>query len=361
MSRRFLSLMACLVAVGAGLVFFGGPSVRSADAAEPLHGNARYSDFLVWSRFDDFETGTARLVVTRGQGQPVTPLSNPPAGSRDIDPRISPDGHQILFERDDADGNSTAGIIGTDGRGEHLIDLGCVDPCVGTNTPSWTPDGRHLLYDRVSGPFDDAGDAASAVLWQANLDGTHQRRVSDVALDAVRTEETNASFAPSGYRVVLRDTIDRQSAIFREWPDGSHAVQLTPWTLLADLPFVSPSRLGPTKDLVVFEATGPQTGPSGNARIATVPATCASLASCTAQIRYLTPATTDTVANFNPSWAPDGQTVVYVNFRSGDDTHNAVGDIWTMRWTGANKTPVSLDPRFEFRPAWGSLLTVREH
>jgi Tol biopolymer transport system component len=359
MSRQVAHLAAFVISVGVGAVLVGGLGASGAQAAPPSHGNARFGQFLVWSRFDDFATGTARLVVADAQGDHVTPITNPPAGSQDIDPRISPDGRHILFERDDADGISTAGIVGTDGHGEALIDLGCTDPCAGTNTPTWTPDGRHLVYDRVSGPFDDAGDAASAVLWQANLNGTHQRRVSDPSLDSVRTEETDASFAPAGYRVVLRDTIDRQSAIFRERADGSHAVQLTPWELLADLPFVSPARFGPTKDLVVFEATGPATGPFAGGRIGTVPATCISLASCAAQIRYLTPSATETEANFNPSWSPDGQGVIYVNYRSGDDTHNAVGDIWTMRWDGAQKTPVSLDPRFEFRPVWGIVTNAR--
>lgn len=359
MSRQPGPLVAFAISVGVGVVLVGGLGASGAAAAVPSHDGGRAQGVLAWSRFDDFETGTARIVVADAQGHHVTPITHPPAGARDIDPRISPDGRHILFERDDADGNSTAGIIGTDGRGESIIDLGCTDPCVGTNTPSWTPEGRHLLYDRVSGPFDDAGDAASAVLWRANLDGTDQHRVSDPALDTVRTEETNASFSPSGYRVVLRDTIDRQSAIFREWADGSHAVQITPWTLLADLPFVSPARFGPTKDLVVFEATGPATGPFAGGRIGTVPATCTSLASCTAQIRYLTPSATQTESNFNPSWSPDGQTVIYVNHRSGDDTHNPVGDIWTMRWDGSQKTPLSLDPRFEFRPAWGELRNDR--
>lgn len=347
-------MKAFVISVVAGVVLSGGLAASAADAAEPAHADSRSGQFLVWSRFDDFETGTARLVVADAQGHHVTPITHPPAGAQDIDPRISPDGRHILFERDTAD-TSLAGIIGTDGRGEAIIDLGCTDPCVGTNTPSWTPDGRHLLYDRVSGPFDDAGDAASAVLWQANLDGSHQIRVSDPALDAVRTEETNASFSPSGYRVVLRDTIDRQSAIFREWADGTHAVQITPWALLADLPFVSPARFGPTKDLVVFEATGPATGPTGGSRIGTVPATCRTLASCPAQIRYLTPAASDTESNFNPSWSPDGQKVIYVNHVNGDETHNPVGDIWMMRWDGSQKTPLSTDPRFEFRPAWGQL------
>ena len=351
------AVKAFVVFVGIGAVLVSGLGASSASAAVPSHDDSGVHGVLAWSRFDDFETGTARIVVADAQGHHVTPITNPPAGEQDIDPRISPDGRRILFERDDVNGISTAWIVGTNGRGEAQIDLGCTDPCGGTNTPTWTPDGQHLLYDRVSGPFDDAGDAASAVLWLADLDGTHQRRVSDPALDTVRTEETNASFAPAGYRVVIRATIDRQTAVFRERLDGSHAVQITPWSLAADLPFVSPAPSGPTKDLVVFEATGfsAPAGSTAGSRIGTVPATCRTLASCTAQIRFLTPSTTTANDNFNPSWSPDGQQVVYVNHHDGDDTHTPVGDIWTMRWDGSQKASVSLDPRFEFRPAWGQV------
>lgn len=338
----------------AGVILGSGLGTSSVSASESSHITERPSGITAWSRFDDFETGTARIVVADAHGHQVTPITHPPLGGQDIDPRFSPDGRHILFERDDATGTSFAGIIGTDGRGEGLIDLGCVDPCVATNTPTWTPDGHHLLYDRVSGPFDAEGNASSAALWKANLDGTEQHRVSDIQLDSVRTEETNASFAPSGYRVVLRDTTDRQSAVFREWADGSHAVQITPWGLLADLPFVSPARFGPTKDLVVFEATGFSAAPgsTAGARIGTVPANCTSLANCTAQIRYLSPAGSPANDNFNPSWSPDGKRVIYVHHESGSTSQTPVGDIWTMRWDGLWKTPLSQDPRFEYRPAW---------
>lgn len=220
-------LLALVLTTGMAVSGTAGSAATTDSARSSRH----YGGFLVWSRFDDFETGTARLVVAGVGGDRVTPLTHPAAGSRDIDPRISPDGRRILFERDTPE-VSQAWMIGVDGRDEHQIDLGCVDPCAGTNTPSWTPDGRHLLYDRVSGPFNEAGDAASALLWKADLDGGHNVRFSEPGLD-LSTEETDASFAPAGYMIVLHGLPNGHSAVFRLRADSTHPRQLTPWSLAA--------------------------------------------------------------------------------------------------------------------------------
>ena len=132
-------LFAAFVVVAALVVATTSPGTAAAVSPSGHRHHREHHQYLVWSRFDDFKTGTARLVITR-HGR-VVPLTHPPAGAQDIDPRISPDGRSVLFERDLPD--SQAWIVGIDGRGEHQLKLGCTAPCAGTNTPSWTPDGRH--------------------------------------------------------------------------------------------------------------------------------------------------------------------------------------------------------------------------
>ena len=343
-----------LVTIAATVAALAGPAVPPAAAQSSGDDSGHRGSFLVWSRFDDFKTGTARLVVADHHSRRVRTLTHPPAGVRDIDPRVSPDGRQVLFERDSGAASvAQAWLVGIDGRGERRLDLGCVDPCAGTNTPSWTPDGRHVLYDRVSGPFDASGGAASAALWKANLNGRHNKRFSDPGLEA-STEETDPTFAPAGYLVVLHGRKDGHSAVFRLRADGTHPHQLTPWSLDADLPRVSPATSGPSRDLVVFETygRGAPEGASVDQQVATVPATCRSVADCTSKITRLTRSARP-AADFNPSWSPRGRHIAYVHF-SYDEAHPpAVGDIETMRWDGAHKRPFSEDPRFEFRPAWG--------
>jgi Tol biopolymer transport system component len=323
----------------------------SAQARPTSHADAR--GVLAWSRFDDFEDGTARIVRGDPNGGSAQALTHPPTGSQDIDPQIAPDGGAVLFERDTDGQGSTVGIVSVHGYGERRLPLRCDDPCAGVSHPVWTPDGRHVVFSRVVGPFDAVNTSArSAVLWRSDLDGSHLTRLSQRGIDG-QYEDYDASFAPAGYIVFLRiRNADIHNALFRMNSDGSHVHQLTPWSLGGDLPSVSSATSGPTRDSVVFETFG-QGAPDGIAQaIATVPATCGSLADCTSRIRYLTPRRKLPDQNFNPTWSPDGRRIAYVHY-SYTDPGPGVGDIWTMRWDGSRKTAVSTDPRFEFRPAWG--------
>ena len=330
------------------LLLMAGVSSTAA-VAEPAaehHG----AGVLVWSRFDGSHDGTGRIVRADPDGEHVRAITHPPTGVFDEDPKISPDGRRVLFARNvPSQGLVEIGVVGIDGRGERILDLHCTDPCVGVEGPNWTPDGRQLVYGRIIGPIDPTnGNAVGEPLYRSDLDGGFQTRLT--SFDAVR-----ASFAPDGYIVFLRpNPSDGHTAVFRMDADGGHVRQLTPWSIDADLPDVSPATSGPTRNLVVFETYG-QGPPGGTASaVATVPATCQSLEQCTHQIRYLTSSTALPDQNFNPSWSPNGRQIIYCHF-AYVDPGPAVGDIWTMRFNGTGKTPVSTDPRFEFRPAWGRL------
>ena len=126
------------------------------------------------------------------------------AGVHDIDPAISPDGRWVAFERDHEDGSADIGLVRADGRDEHVVDLGCTEPCADDLGPTWSPDGKRLLFTRVVGPFDAPNEsAASAVLWTSDLEGKHVRRVSEPGIDGV-FEDYRATFAPAGYVVFVR-------------------------------------------------------------------------------------------------------------------------------------------------------------
>jgi hypothetical protein len=337
---RNRSSFIAIVAIAAGLV---GATPTPAVASTMHHG----LEATVWSRYDNFSDGTARLVIEVGHHRSAHVLTHPPLGAQDINPMISPNGKRVLFERDQPDGTSTVGLVGSDGRGERVLDLGCTDPCGGTNDPAWAPDGRQIVYERVIGPFTGPNqDATSAVLYRSNTDGSHLVRLSEPGIDST-FEEAHPHFSPAGYLVVVRVKADGATAIFRLRADGSHPHQLTPWSARADLPFASPAASGPTKDLVTFETEGVQGTVAS--RVATVPATCGSLPDCTRRIRYLTPATSLPDEHFNPAWSADGRRILSVHF-SAVDPGPAVGDIESTRFDGTDRRSISTDPRFEYRP-----------
>jgi hypothetical protein len=94
--------------------------------------------------------------------------------------------------------------------------------------------------------------------------------------------------------------------------------------------------------------------PEGRAQdIATVPATCTSLAACMSQISYVTSNGAGPQQRFNPSWSPDGRRIACVELVPGDETRPPSGDIWTVRPDGSRRHQVSTSPRVDFRPDWG--------
>jgi Tol biopolymer transport system component len=282
-------------------------------------------------------------------------LTHPSKDVQDIDASISPNGNRVAFERDLTNGDSLVAFVGANGQNEHPVNLGCVDPCVADDTPTWLPAGNRIAFTPVIGPFDQANDSArSAVLHTARPSGSKVRRLSQPGIDG-KFEDYRARFSPDGsYIVFLRaNNVTLQGALFRMDADGSHVRRLTPWNLGADTQDLSPATHGPTKDLVTFETygfSGPPRGKSSN--VATVPSTCAPVSECRKKIRYLTHHRGGRGMSFNPSWSPNGRRIAYVRFRHG--RKHFIGDIWTMRADGSHRRAVSTSPLFENGPDWGS-------
>ena len=309
---------------------------------------------IVWTQVLDSNFTTARLVSAGPEGSGFRVLTHPGPKRFDIDAVVSPDGRQVLFERDLPRGRSVLGMVGAGGGRVHIVPVRCADPCAGLANPGWTTDGRRIAFTRVMGPFDGPGGAArSAVLYAARSDGSGMRRLSQRGIDGVY-EDYHARFDASGkYLIFLRlRNRDGKTAVFRMRCDGSQIRQLTPWRLAADVPDLSLATGGPTRNLVVFETFG-QGPPKGREQdVATVPATCHPLAACVRKIRYVTRNGSGPQTSFNPSWSPDGQRIAFTQalFASGKPP---AGEIWTTGPDGHGRQQVSHSPRFDFRPDWG--------
>ncbi|MEP9382328.1 hypothetical protein [Nocardioides sp. KR10-350] len=342
-----LALAALVAAALAAIpVAMAGPgAAQHARASAYDHHEARTQ--IVWSRYT--ADGGAVQLVASGLGGSVRELTATQPGISDVLPRISPDGRQVVFQRESSDGSIRLGVVGIDGDHERILDLGCADPCIDDQSPTWAPDGRHLLFTRVLGPYIPETDSfASVVLMSADLSGHRITRVSPPGIDGVY-EDYGATFAPDGtmYFLRVRDS-DALHAAFRRSP-GGHVQRLTPWSLDVDEVSVSPARRGPTNARVVFE-----TGTSGgrSAAVATVDGRCRSAASCVASLRYLTSPGPSAVANYHPAWSPDGRSIAYVRDETRSDG-SRLGDIWTMSWDGSHKRRFSVSPLFDKDPSWG--------
>jgi Tol biopolymer transport system component len=309
----------------------------------PTHG------VIVWTnRADD---GSEHLMIARANGSHSRVLTASIPGTFDIEAQVSPNGRWIAYEHDTAD-NASIHLVRPSGRDDHVLDVGCVDLCVAAASATWLSNKR-LAFTLVKGPFDEqTGAAASVAIWSARVDGSHVRRLSDPASEGVYEEARLHVSRDRSYWTFERfRNADGTAALFRSAPDGSHLRQLTPWDLRADVFDLSTARRGPAKDLIVFESYGRGDPDATFVDIATVPATCRSLAKCTAKIHWLTDNGATGRRNANPQWSPDGHSLVFTD-RPSIDEPNA--DIWTMRLGGSVRRQISTSPNFDYRPAWGA-------
>ena len=311
------------------------------------HGDA--NGRIVWSQIGETN---ARIVSANPDGSDFRLLSHPQDGQFDIDPIPSPGGGRVLFERDSEEG-SVIVLMRADGSGERVLDTGCVDPCADDVGPTWAPDGRHVVFTRVVGPFDQPGESArSAVLWSEDLHGGDLRRVSEPGIDGAY-EDYRAHWTPDGRTITFTRVRNApfNSAEFAMDADGTHARQLTPWELDADIYDLSQAGGGPTKGRIAFETFGHGAPEGESSNVATVPSNCPKLAACTARIRYLTDNGAGPTQSYNPAWSPDGTRIAFV-VESADPQD---ADIWTMRPDGTDRRRFTDNPdMWDFRPVWAS-------
>lgn len=318
------------------------PAAHAVDEHRPTR--------LVWNRYEP-NVYLPRLVVGDIRTGRTTVLTRPGASQFDGDPQRSPDGRSVVFNRE-SDAGVQIVVARVDRPGAaRVIDTRCgaVPNCAADVNPTWAPDGEHILFTRVLGPFDPVfNDAASALLMIARLDGSGVRRFSEPGNDG-SAEDNGARFAPDGRHVVFsrdqRIDGELQFAIFRMTVNGTAVRQLTAWALSADRPSVSPARHGRTAGLVAFETFGGAQPRPGD--IALLPLMCRSLAACTRATRLVTHNAGGPRSSFAATWSPSGRQLAYAQ---APDTSAAV-DIWTSRWNGNHAHQVTFTG-LEYSPAW---------
>jgi Tol biopolymer transport system component len=145
--------------------------------------------------------GPAGLVVVEADGSGARPALPAEFGGEARHADWSPDGSQVVFTLDDADGTRDIYVASAEGaQPRRLVD--CVAPCRDADNPAWSPDGTRIAFSRI--------------VIRDGIDQGGTLELADPATGAVE--------------VVATTTTDAQAGVPRWSPDGTRlAVELLRW------------------------------------------------------------------------------------------------------------------------------------
>jgi TolB protein len=271
-----------------------------------------------------------QLFTVKADGSGVRRLTGY-ADSDAVWAKWSPDGTQIVFERDVYTGvrvsRALIETMNADGSGLHALTLTGLK-----GRPSWSPDGKRIAYSSLQ-----FGKRATVSVMAAN--GTAVRRVMSTPLPTNgRGQGLNSpTFSPDGTRIAFVWIKKSGSAIFTINAGGGGLRQVTPWreTGLADIIDWSPDG-----SRIAFSSPdiGVRRGVSTN--VYTVRTSGTGLVK-------VTKSRGGRIHNGLDSWSPDGRHFAFVSNRTG------TYEIYTMSADGSGVRQLTRGPEAH-HASWGT-------
>jgi TolB protein len=303
---------------------------------------------------------TGSLWLTASDGTGAKRVTRPPNGTVDDKPDWSPDGGRIVFTREPPVGVHSIWTVGANGGGLRRVSPPCppgrdIPQCAADDGwPVWSPDGKHLVFQRLTGALRPAGatiNNATAIyrdeLVVTDLDGAHLRTL--VWLGPWRGDPQSPAWSPDGKRIVFvgkymtsktNGTGCECRSLWVVNADGGHLRRiLAPGLRPGGRPDWSPDGKG-----ILFR-THPGDDPSGTgSNLYTIRPDGSGLRQLThysAGERVL-----------EGSYSPDGAEIVFAT------SHDAVGgsnpDVFVMNLDGTRVHPLTRTANFESEADWGA-------
>jgi dipeptidyl aminopeptidase/acylaminoacyl peptidase len=197
-----------VVAAVVGLAV-GVPPAVGADASSKNGRIAFTRDFLdVWSMRPD---GSSPVNLTAD------------SAAADWMPSWRPDGRKLAFMSNRVtptnpgpDPDYEIFVMNADGSGVRQLTANALDD----ETPSWSPDGHKLVFQRDFNPIAEQVDYD---LFTMHADGTHQRNLTS----SPGVNEQEADWSPNDRRIAFASDRDGDFELYTMRPDGSRVRQLT--------------------------------------------------------------------------------------------------------------------------------------
>jgi TolB protein len=312
---------------------------------------------IAFRRFlNDAKTWGAVFTI-RPDGKGERQITHPPRGYVDRNPDVSPDGRRIAFEREgvdcepgcrdeiwvvDADGSDPTRLTRQQEPGATCETGGYCDA-----TPGWSPDGKHIVFSRATGPFDEAtGLIERVALYVMRDDGTHVKRLTQKSLPA-DGEDAQPQWSPNGNKILFErwnvrkaKPADAVALWVLDLRTGEER-RITPYSLMAgDTPDWSPNGR-----LILFH-DHIDAPPNVSANLWTVRPDGSGLT----QLTFVD----DGVTNYlGSSFSPDGTMIVFGRRPATGGPDANAADVFVMRLDGTGEQAVTSTLAYDSYPDWG--------
>jgi Tol biopolymer transport system component len=299
-------IAAVLAALGVALLAWASPA------------DAKRRTVIIFDRVVSVSPFAYNIFSIRSDGSHEGPLIN--SGDYNWGVKASPDGRRLAFvSQRDADGNDEIFVMRSDGS--HLRQLTHTADSIYNEWPSFTPNGKRILFD---------SDRKNGIgqIFAMRTDGSHQH-----ALTKGGKGRFDAVMSPNGKQIAFSRFVGPSSNldVFRMRADGSNEKRLTTDPTRDELPSWFPS-----SEKLAFES-----GRDGDDEIFTMKPDGSHLHRLTNNT-----GTDDQEA----AVARNGKRIVFGRVTPGNDE-----DIWVMSADGSGQHPVTDNTQSEEYPDWAKL------
>lgn len=293
---------------------------------------------IVFRRFDEAQLG-ASLFTMNPDGSDEQALTELAAPSVHNLPEWSPDGTQVAYQHENADGLQSVHVVDAEGSDDVAVDATCPAEtpdaliCEEGN-PSWTADGEHLVIANPHGEIE--GDIIERFT-VSEVPVTGGAPVPITNLEAGSGyEDYGPAVSPDGSRIVfIREYVNGEqegAALFVANIDGSGEERITDWELRSDDPAWSSDG-----ERISFRSQ-PDEDAEFVGQLFTIAADGTDLQALTED---------DGREVYGSTWSPDDEWIAFA--QTGEDD---LPDIWLIRPDGSDLTQVTRTPVWDDAPDW---------